>query len=148
MKHIADGYCVTTSDLFFNFNHRKRLKSNSRTWIKYKIGGYYREVCSKVFIEFMKLVIDDIIDNNESVNLITKNKYTLCLQMEKLKDENFKWGRKKNRWKGLDLVASNFSVCGIFLRLLGQGNIAYEVRLDKKRENKIIENINSGKIYY
>jgi hypothetical protein len=61
------------------------------------MGVYYREVCSKIFIEFMKLVIDDIIDHNESVNLITKNKYTLCLQMEKLKDENFKQGRKKNR---------------------------------------------------
>lgn len=145
--NFAVGYALKLKDLFKTFNFKK-LKLDAKTCEKI-IGSRHKEtLAEQVMKSCIKLVLDDIIDNNTTFHLPT-NKRKAELKMKRVTEDQFASARRNGKWRDVDFLASNFSGYQPVFRFLYQGIIVEKnVYLDPRNRDKIIEHTNNGKQYF
>lgn len=143
----ATGAALNLPELFINFPN-KSLKISSKECNEI-IGSYHRELLAQqIFKESVKLVINDIIDNNVTFQLPTGSR-KCDIHMQTFKGNDFKNLRKGGRWKNIDFLKSLFTgnILGLFMYSPKRPPRIKNIYVDKKLKNKIDSNTNNGKTY-
>lgn len=146
MKY-AVGYAVGLKDLFKTFNFKK-LNISSKVCEKIVGNRHKEELAAQIMRSCVKLVLDDVIDNNATFKLPT-GKRTVEIKMRRFQDEYFANARKNGKWKDIDFLASNFSGYQLVFRFAyGETMIEKLIYLDPKNKERISEHTNNGKQYF
>ena len=143
----AVGYALSASDLFRKFSGRRmKMKASECEAI---LKNRNKDIIAKrVFREAVKMIIEDIIENNNTFLLPTSSKKA-SLYMKKFSGEDFIRRRKKGRWKKVDFYESIYTAYQIYLRYQVKGVIKEKpVYLDPIHRDRIDELTNQGKQYY
>lgn len=146
--NYALGHAFNLKHLFENFN-LKRLKMSCNDCLD--ITGYTRHrdiLAQQIFKESVKLVINDIIDNNVTFKFPGVNAE---IYMKRTVDEEFAQARRNGKWEEIDFISSFFSGYELCLAMKRKdGNVlrTKPIYVDKKLKQKIIDNTNNGKQYY
>lgn len=141
------GYAFTADDLFENFPYKK-LKFDCKKCFDIT-GNRHRDILvKKIFKEGVRLVLNDIIDNNATFELPLRGNKKCDIHMQRVSGEEFKTLRNNGKWKDVDYLKSLFA--GYRLGFYMYGNRTPRIKyiyVDKELRNKIIENTNKGKQY-
>lgn len=147
MKKMALGCAFNLSDLFMNLD-LKKLKINCNECDKLIHTRHRDRLAILIFKECVKLVLDDIIENNITFWLPLKGKVQANIHMKMFEGDDFKNLRKHGKWKDVDFLASFFKAYAIKLFMYGQRTPREKfVYVDTKRRNRITERINQGVSY-
>lgn len=143
----STGCAFSTDDLFMNFPYKKLEITCEQC--KSITGDNHRDtLVKKVFKESLKLVLDDIIENNITFWLPLTGNRKCNIHMKRVQGDEFKNLRRGGKWKDVDIVKSMFS--GYELRLFMLGNRTPRVKtvyLNKEFRERIDAYTNSGKQY-
>lgn len=143
----ATGCAFTTDDILMNFPYKK-LEINCEQ-CKAITGNNHRDILvKKVFKESLKLVLNDIIENNVTFWLPLTGNRRCNIRMKRVQGDEFKNLRKGGKWKDVDIVKSMFS--GYELRLFMLGKRTPRVKtiyLNKEFRERISKHTNNGKQY-
>lgn len=147
IERYALGHSFNLSDIVLNFPYKK-LKFSSIDCEKITGDRHRKTIVSKIFKYHIKLVIQDIIDNNITYWLPLTGKVEGCLKMKRVKDMEFKRKRQKGKWKNVDILNSNFSGCQIEFSLLGKRTPRYKyVYVSPYYRDLIDQHTNQGMNY-
>lgn len=140
------GCAFNTDELFMNFPFKK-LKLTCEDCRKIN-GNSHRDVLVKqVFRECLKLVLNDIIDNNVTFNLPTKAK-KCNMHMKKVRGEAFKNLRRAGKWSDVDILESNFTGYEIGFYMYGKVSPRIKnVYVNRALKDRITANTNKGMQY-
>lgn len=147
MRKYALGHAFTLKNLFDNFS-LKLLKISCNECQKIT-GDRHRDILAKrIFIESLKLVLDDIIDNNVTFWLpLTSNK-KCNIHMKRFQGKAFSDLRKAGKWKDIDILKSMFTGYQMSLFMLGNRTPRVKpIYLNKYFRDKIVYNTNNGMQY-
>lgn len=145
--NYALGYALHLKDLFKTFNI-KRLKLKTKI-CEQLLGNRHKEIIAfKIMKYCIKLVLDDVIDNNATFHLPT-NKKEVCIKMKRTEGEEFAKARRNGKWQDVDFLFSNFSGYQMVLRFQ-QGEIKREfpIYVDNSNKDRITQHTNNGKQYF
>ena len=147
MKRYALGCAFSLKNLFDNFPY-KQLKINCKQ-CKAIIGDNHRDkLVKKIFKENLKLVINDIIDNNVTFWLPLTGEKKCNIRMRRVQGKEFQNMRKAGKWKDIDILKSMFSGYQLSFSMLGKRTPRVKsIYVNKELRDKIIENINNGVQY-
>ena len=141
MKY-AVGHAICTSDIFRSFKYDKMNLTckESQIFNNNKNKNFF--VC-KVFRKMFVYIIQDIIDNNIIFQLPTGKKQ--CeIYVDRFTGEKFREYRHKGKWKGLDILASNFSGYQLVFNMPGIGSKRTKpIYLDPKLRDHFMERVNN-----
>ena len=148
MNKLALGHSFTCHDLFMKFPVKK-LKMTPEECKKYYSDGSKRDFAASIWMDSVRLIIDDIIENNTQFKLPGIGRTQSYIQMQRTSGESFKKAFKRGKWNDVDFIASNFS--GYQLGLIMQS----KKRTDRKKpiyiatrdKDRITEYTNQGKQY-
>lgn len=145
--NYAIGYTLLAKHLFKFFN-TKKLKLTAKE-CEQLIGNRHKEkVAENVFKCAVKLVIDDVINNNITFQLPT-NKRKAFIKMKRYDNEAFAKGRRNGKWQDVDFLQSNFSAYQMVFQYMSRGVTLHKpIYLDKKHKDSITKYTNEGKQYY
>lgn len=145
--NYAVGYAIGLKDLFKTFNFKK-LKIPTKVCEKI-VGNRHKEVLAdQVMKSCIKLVLDDVIDNNTTFHLPT-GKRNAEIKMRSVTDENFAKARRNGKWRDVDFLASNFTGYQIVFRFVQQQvSIEKPIYLNPENRDRITEYTNNGKQYF
>lgn len=148
--NYATGCAFNLDEMLLNLNKSKlEMTSNLCEEIT---GDRHRDTLIKrICLEGMKLVLDDIIDNNVTFELPTGSARKTQMRMGRITGNEFAKARRNGKFTGVDFLTSNFSGYQIIFELLysnGMRTRTKRVYVDKKRRDKITEYTNQGKQYY
>ena len=145
--NYALGYSFTLKDMLITFPYRK-LKTSSKQ-CESITGDYHRQsLFRRVFLESVKLIISDIIENNVTFWLPLTGRRKCNMHMKRTSGELFKKLRKCGKWKNVDIVKSMFSGYEIKLFMQGERTPRQKtVYLNKKYRDLIDKNTNEGMQY-
>lgn len=143
----STGCAFSTDDLFMNFPYKK-LQINCEQ-CKAITGNNHRDVLVKrVFKESLKLVLDDIIENNVTFWFPLTGSRKCNMHMKRVQGEEFKNLRRGGKWKNVDIVKSMFSGYEIQLFMLGRRTPRTKtIYLNKDYRERIDKYTNNGKQY-
>lgn len=145
--NYATGCAFSLDEMFENFPYKK-LKTNCKKCEEI-IGDPHRDkLVKKIFREAVKLVLNDIVDNNATFELPLKGNKKCDIHMQRVRGDKFKNLRKKGKWKDVDYLKSMFT--GYQLGLFMYGNRTPRVKniyVNKELKDKITENTNKGMQY-
>lgn len=147
--NYAVGCAFNLDEMLINLD-KKKLKMNCKLCEKVNNNKSKDLLIKKIFMENVKMVIDDIIDNNVTFELPTGGRKTR-MRMNRVKDDTFIKVRKKGKFKDVDFLTSNFSGYEIVFEMFhkdGRPERMKHVYVDKKRKDRITEHTNNGKQYY
>lgn len=147
IKQYALGCAFSLDELLYNFPYHKLDITCSEC---YKIiGDQHRNILiKKVFRESLKLVIEDIINNNVTFWLPLVGGKKCNIHMLMYKGESFKHLRQAGKWRDIDILKSNFVGYQMSFFMLGNRTPRIKsIYLNKQYRDKIIENTNNGKQY-
>lgn len=144
--NYAVGHAFNTNDLFFKF---KKDKLNITSELcQNLVGDAHKDaLIRKIFKESVKVILEDIIDNNVTFQLPLGKSDIHVLRTE---GEDFSKARKKGKWRDVDFLASYFSGYQLVLNMYSKnGGITRTklIYLDKNLKNKLTQNTNNGKQY-
>lgn len=140
------GCAFNTNELFMNFPFKKlSLTCEDCQRIN---GDSHRDVLVKqVFRECLKLVLNDIINNNVTFNLPTGAK-KCNMHMKRVRGESFKNLRRAGKWKDVDILESNFTGYEIGFYMYGKVSPRVKnVYVNKTLKDRITANTNKGMQY-
>lgn len=147
MERYALGCAFSLNELFDNFPYKKL--SITCKQCKAITGNEHRDILVKrVFRECVKLVINDIVNNNVTFWLpLTGNK--VCnIHMRRVQGDEFKNRRRIGKWKDVDILKSMFSGYEIGFFMLGKRTPRVKkIYLNKYFRDKITENTNNEMPY-
>lgn len=108
------------------------------------------DYCASVLIYFLILVINDIIDNNITVEIPCVGKNEARFYVKCYSDEEFAAGYKNGAFKGIDYIKSGFKAYQLMFQWkYGTGPVREKpIYIDNTTKAKFYENINNGKQYY
>ena len=135
--NYATGCAFNQDEMFMNFD-KQRLKS-------VKDKGLIRKIAR----DAIKLVLNDIIDNNVTFQLPTGSRKS-DIYMSRVSGENFTKARQNGKFQEVDFLTSNFSGYQLTLNMYdinGKPTRSKPIYLNKKYKNKIINYTNQGKQY-
>ena len=142
--NYALGSSFNLDDLFLNFNNKK-LTYNYKDCIKLNNDPHKEVLAKQIFKECVKLVLNDVIDNNITFKLPT-GKMDADIHMRKIEGEKFSKARQNGKFEEIDFLNSYFT--GYELSFNNNTrNKSKTIYVDKKLKNKIIDYTNSGKNY-
>ena len=146
--NMALGHAFNLDQLFANFNKGK-LKIKTKQIRKYQADGNKISFIKLVFREFMKLVLNDIVDNNVTLQLPTDS-IKSEIRVRRIAGQEFKEARKNGRFKDIDFINSNFS--GNELALImhsreGKPSRNKTIYVSGNLKQKLRDNTNNGKQY-
>lgn len=146
MKKYALGYALSLRDLMRNFPPDK-INLNSKECQEQFKDRHKWFIAGKIWKECVKMVVNDIIENNATFELPINKK--ACLHMQGVTEDNFVKGVQKGKWKDVDFLASDFT--GYVMQYdyqRGYTIISKNVYVNKKLKDKITKRTNEGKPYY
>lgn len=144
--NYATGYCFSLKDIYEKFDIKK-LKIK---WSELPNGiEKRRTLCRNIFADCMYLILNDIIDNNNTFELPRAGSATVEIHMQKVDPKQFKYVRQHGkRFDDVDFLASGFTGNELVM------DINYKSRCMKKPiyvtnelKNKITKYTNEGKQY-
>lgn len=147
MKRYALGCAFSMDNILENFPY-KDLKITCKECQKI-IGDPHRDILVKrVFRESVKLIIDDIINNNVTFWLPLTGSKKCNIHMRKVQGNEFKNLRKAGKWKDIDILKSLFSGYQLSFFMLGNRTPRVKsVYLNKVYRDRITTNTNNGMQY-
>mgnify|MGYP006376706547 CR=1 FL=1 len=148
MKQYALGHAFNLDHIFMNFDLSKLKMSNDLC--EEITGDRHRDVLVKrIFRSCVYLILNDIIDNNNTFQLPTGARKA-DIHMRRIHGDEFKWARKNGKFKEIDFINSNFSGNELTLTMYnreGKPSREKPIYVDKCLKKKIIDNTNNGKQY-
>lgn len=146
--NYALGHSLSARDLFYSFNTNK-LKLTTEECKKIFSDGHKDRLAASIFMDSVKLVIDDIIDNNVHFKLPGIGRRESYLYMKRITGKQFKHEFKRGRWQDVDFINSDFSGNQIMFRIESKKSPIREkpIYLSKRDKQKITNNTNNGKQY-
>ena len=141
------GCAFNMDDIFANFNF-KRLSITCKQCKEINNDNHRNKLAKKIFAECIKIVINDIIDNNSIFHLPIPGAGNAIMYMRRYTGEEFQRARKNKKWRDIDILKSNFSGYEIVLKMYGNRTERYKtVYVDNRLKSKITNNVNNGKQY-
>ncbi len=144
---IADGYSINGHELFIDYDYRKRLKGDYRTYYYLYHSNKIRRTLARIFLKSVELIVKDIVYNNVTFSIPGK-RYNGKLYIKRLSDEKFKKLRQKGLMLDVDILATNFSGYQMVLETGTRHIQSHRIYIPRKLTDKITENINNGKFYF
>lgn len=144
--NYAVGHSFNVDEMFMNFPYKK-LKLTCEDCKRINGNKDRDTLVKKIFRDSVKVILNDIIDNNVTFILPT-NKGIADIHVRRTCGEDFKKARKRGKWKNVDFLSSNFS--GNELVLSMKHNVFSKEKIiyvDKNLKSKITENTNNGMQY-
>lgn len=146
--NFALGHAFTLDDVFLNFPYDK-MKFNYKQAQKYANHNSKKILVKRIFQENVKMIIEDIIENNATFYLPVTGKVKANMHVKAFKDEEFKKLKKKGKWKGLDYLKSFFTGYQIVLNMRTKGyDRTKPVYISGYLRDRLIKYANEGKQYY
>lgn len=142
----ATSCAFSLDQLFENFD-TKKLKLTCEDCERINNDPHKIFLIKKIFRESVKIILDDIIENNVTFELPTYPKKSY-IHIERYTGDKFKKGRKNGKWKDIDFLNSNFS--GYQMELVMDSKFTKRnkpIYIDKTRKERMTELINQGKQY-
>lgn len=139
-EHYATAYSLKGKDLYTNFFKNHKLRVSSFDIQGY--DGYEREILGNIFIQFMQLVIEDVIENQVTFKLPFKGAY---IEMVPISGDKFREARQNGAFEDIDFLTSNFTGYQIYLRLSNRYGKRYKhIHVTKRYKDRITELTNKG----
>lgn len=147
MKKYALGCAFSLKNILDNFPY-KRLKITCRQ-CKAIVGDNHRDkLVRKVFRENVKLIINDIINNNVTFWLPLTGSKKCNIHMRRVQGKEFQNLRKSGKWRDVDILKSMFSGYELSFFMLGNRTPRIKsIYLNKEFRNRITQNTNNGMQY-
>lgn len=141
------GCAFSVKDLFMNFPY-KRLQINCKQ-CKAITGDNHRDILVKrIFKESLKLIINDIIENNITFWLPLTGNRRCNIHMRRIQGNDFKNLRRGGKWKDVDIIKSMFSGYSIGFYMLGKRTPRVKtIYLNKELRDRITVYTNQGRSY-
>lgn len=142
------GHSFTCHDIFMNFPVRK-LKMTPEQCKKAYSDGSKRDLAASIWMSSVRLIIDDIIENNTQFKLPGMGRTQSYIQMKRTEGDDFKKAFRRGKWRDVDFIASNF--CGYQLQFVMESKKRTRrekpIYLATRDKDKITEYTNQGKQY-
>lgn len=147
IQRYALGCAFSMDNLFDNFPYKK-LKITCKQ-CEAITGNQHRDILvKKIFRESVKLVINDIVNNNVTFWLPLTGDKKCNIHMRRVEGDEFKNMRKVGKWKDIDILKSMFSGYQLSFFMLGKRTPRVKsVYLNKELRDKIVQNTNNGMSY-
>lgn len=145
--NYALGYSLDVGNLFMNYDLSK-LDLTAKQCEKIIHNRHKEVIAEKVFRKAVQLVVDDIIENNNSFSLPTGSR-TSIIHMQKFSFDDFKKRRKLGKWKKVDYFTSiytGYQMCLDYKR--GEVDVTKPIYLDPARRDRIDEQTNNLVPYF
>lgn len=145
--NYALGCAFSLDELFENFQYKK-LKINCKQCEEITGDPHRDKLVKQIFRESVKLVLNDVIDNNTTFELPLKSNKKCDIHMQKIQGKDFKALRKAGKWKDINYLKSMFT--GYQLGFFMYGNRTPRVKniyVSKELKDKITSNTNNGMQY-
>lgn len=138
------GCAFTLGEMLINFPYKK-VQITCKD-CKAITGDNHRDLLVKrVFKESVKLVIEDIIENNITFWLPLTGDKKCNMHMKRVSGQEFKNLRKGGKWKDIDFVKSMFSGYEIRFFMLGKRTPRVKtIYLNKSYRERIAQRTNEG----
>lgn len=141
----ATGYAFNVDEIFENFPYDKLLVTCNDCNIVN--GDYHKDkLVKRVFKDALKLILNDIIDNNITFQLPTGSRHAE-IHVNNYEGDKFVEARKRGKWLDVDFLASNFTGNQLVLEMHGKnGGVIRRkpIYVDKRLKQKITDNTNEG----
>lgn len=142
----AMGCAFNLNEMFMNFPYNK-LKLTCNDCKRINNNLHKDMLVKKIFRESMKMVLNDVIDNNITFQLPTGKK-KCDIHMKKVQDEAFLNLRKSGKWSDINLLSSNFTGHELGLYMYGEKDPRIKtIYVNKELKDKITKNTNKGMQY-
>lgn len=147
-KKYALGYAFTSHDLFMNFPVDK-LKMTVEQCKQIYSDGNKRDLAASIFIDSVKIIIDDIIENNVQFKLPVLGTTQSYINVKRTFGEKFKKAFKNGKWRDVDFLVSNFSGYQLEFEMQGKNKITRTkpIYLSSEDKDRLTTNVNNGKQY-
>lgn len=144
--NYSTGYAVNVNEMMINFK-KSTLKITSNQCKEILSDHNRRKIVSKVFIQCVKLVVEDMIYNNATFRLPTKKEFILYLKP--FTGEQFIRLRRRGRWQNVDFIETDYTGYQMTLKYKsGKLLLEKSVYLCPKYRDAIVEHINNGNMYH
>ena len=148
MKHFALGWACNINDIFVRFPYEKckYLIQN------YKTKALRKQKIKQVFRTGVEIMLNDIIENNTTVQLPTLGYYGGEIHFEPVIGEEFKRLRAKGKFSGIDFLETLFTGYQLYLYLHGKrdnflARRKYPIYMSNFYKEKLSNLANQGKTY-
>ena len=142
------GHSFTCHDIFMNFPVRK-LKMTPEQCKEVYSDGSKRDLAASIWMSSVRLIIDDIIENNTQFKLPGMGRTQSYIQMKRTEGDDFKNAFRRGKWRDVDFITSNF--CGYQLQIVMESKKRTRrekpIYLATRDKDKITEYTNQGKQY-
>lgn len=143
----ALGWACNLKDIFVRFPYEKYPSLNRLHQKNKKLA-----LIKRVFIEGMRIILTDIIENNVTFKIPPIGYYGGEIHMEAIRDEDFKQARKNGKFKKIDFIESLFTGYQMYLYIHGKRDNflhrrKFPIYYYKELRDKLIENTNKGMSY-
>ena len=144
----ALGWACNLNDLFVRFPYEK-----CKTLIKiYKTKLERRKKIKQVFRTGVELIVNDLIENNNTFELPSMQYYGGEIHFEPVKGEEFKRLREKGKFQGIDFLNTLFTGYQLYLYLHGKhdnflARRKFPIYISKFYKDKLETLANQGKTY-
>ena len=148
--NYATGCAFNLDEMLINLD-KSKLNMTSELCKQITGDEHKNTLIKRICLEGMKLVLDDIIDNNVTFELPTGSSRKTQIRMGRFSEEQFAKARRNGKFTDVDFLTSNFSGYQIILEMLykdGRPKRKRQVYVDKARKDKITKYTNQGKQYY
>lgn len=145
--NYAIGCAFNLDEMLMNFPYKK-LKITCKECDEI-IGNNHRNILvKKIFIESVKLVLKDIIENNVTFWLPLTGSVKCNIHMKRVTGTEFQNSRKNGKWKDIDIMTSMFSGYELGFYMMGNRTPRTKnIYLNKELTKIITENCNKGMQY-
>lgn len=147
--YIPSGCAFTTADVFYNIRYTVGIPNDVVDAMAPYSDSYLRRrmaIMRKVFAAMVKMVIEDIINDNATFHLPLNRQRKAYIYMRKYKGKELKKMIKAGMWKRLDVLASNFCTYIMTFMITGSDITPKyrKVHCTQKYKDQILKKINEG----
>lgn len=148
MKHFALGWACNLNDIFVRFPYEKC----NNLLRKYRTKALMRKKVKQVFRTGVEIILNDIIENNNTFKLPSLGYQGGEIHFEPVKGEEFKELRAKGKFSGIDFLETLFTGYQLYLYIHGKrDNFLHRrkipIYMSRYYRNKLENLVNSGKTY-
>lgn len=148
MKHLAIGWACNLNDIFVRFPYEK-CKSLMTKW---KTFRERRKIIKQVFREGVRLVIEDVIENNVTFKIQGIGYQGGEIHMEAINGSEFERVRSLGKFDKVDFLNSLFTGYQMYLYIHGKRDNflhrrKFPIYLGSFYKDKITKYTNEGKQY-
>ena len=149
MRHLAIGYACSLNDILVRFPYNKCTKAIRNIKETFK----RRALVKKVFREGIKLILQDIIDNNATFKLPATAYRKAEIHFEAITGSDFETARINGKFKEIDFLESLFTGFQLYLFVSNTktekflGSKKYPIYVGGNYKKQIVDNTNKGKVY-